>query len=203
MTLVLSFFKGKDTVVGQGISLFIGKYHHVECMITDNETSNTDKMMTFAAYEGSPYFMYETQLPSDPSTRHISYPITATEAFALKRMNFELASKPLPYNYTDSHFVMPFWGSIPLFTDVTSETMKKGFCSQISVIIMRECMMDTMLTDVLHSLNSRLTSPNALYRLLKSYRKAAKPIGFKLTTDEFTDMVKLGIRAKNATSFQV
>jgi hypothetical protein len=128
----------------------------------------THCLYSFTAFEGELFGMHLTQSEGSILTEVIEIPITDTEAIEMWKLIWKLEGKKLKYNYYDSHVLMPTNPpkSNTFIPDTDSTEITEAYCSQILVIILRESIESSKLRDELQDLNSRLTSPNSLWKTL-------------------------------------
>jgi hypothetical protein len=195
------FFADPTSVTEQAMKMVVGSALHTEVIIFDTNKP-TICTVSFAAYVGSTLSMYITPTPSlqDISVENIAFPITEQVANRLGEYYLQMHASHIPYNWYDSRFLMPFFSPYVLDTicDVDVDgPLTHVFCSQMVVLGMRLCMDandDGPLIDELCLLNSRLTSPNTLLRILRTF-------GRPMQAAELTNDVQEGFTASHANTF--
>jgi hypothetical protein len=175
-----------EQLTRQSITLAIGRYIHVDLIISTPDEPSTI-LMSFSAFENECWRGSLSQSERHKATRSLKLNITREEANAITLRCWNLDARNVPYNYSDSHYLMPFWSPSSIFIDdVTTDTISTGFCSQIIILILRECLhQDRHITNILQALNSRTTSPNTLYNCICASEAT------EIDTDTITDLFHL------------
>jgi hypothetical protein len=194
------FFFADGSIASQAIKLVVGPVQHVEVIIIDGNKP-TMGIVSFAAFVGGPLSMYLTPKYSlmDACIENIVLPISQSVATKLGDYYLDMHKCEIPYNYYDSRFLMPFWSPYTSQETIDDTHHTRVFCSQMVVLGLRECMDvkdDGPLIEELKRLNSRLTSPHTLLRILRIFGRGMKGV-------ELTAFVQVGYDASNLNTFSV
>jgi hypothetical protein len=170
--LIVRFFLADKSLTQWIMKSLVGKMLHVEITIVCREYPRRC-LFSFAAYVDCPFEMYNPLKNNllDPSVMNIAFRIGEQTASNLWDFNFIMVKQHTPYNWLDSRLLMPlqYARDHGTFTDVNG-IPESVYCSQAVVLAMRHCMdsahHDRLIVE-LNNLNSRLTSPNTLYEILK------------------------------------
>jgi hypothetical protein len=160
-----------DQLFRRGVASIIGEEIHVDCLI-HNPSTPTQILVCFTTFEGETFGVNPTKTTGSDGASMIQVAIDDATAVHLTDHLWSMTHRELPYNYSDSHFLMPFWSPYTqtMVNDVHSGDVTSVFCSQAIILAMRECLPEGgAMTAHLHQLNSRLTSPAYLYRVMCKY----------------------------------
>jgi hypothetical protein len=198
---VVRFFMANHSVKQQAMTWVVGPVLHVEVIIVDKQRP-TLCTMSFTAFVDCALAMYVTPMSSlmDATVLNLSFPISQTVATRLGDCCLQWHTSKIPYNWYDSRFLMPFLNAhlLDVVSDVHGDPTQL-FCSQMVVVLMRQCMdatEDGELIDRLYLLNSRLTSPRTLLRILGT-------CGNPMTSTALRDIVGQGFKASQKNTFNV
>jgi hypothetical protein len=175
-----------DQITRKTIAAAVGHYTHVDVLVYTREEPCT-VLMSFTTFEGECFKGALAQSQGHDKTQCLKLDITIEEAQEITKRCWNLDARDIPYNFSDSRLLVPFWSPCTAFIDdVTTDTLSTAFCSQIIILILRECLHpDRETTKILEELNSRTTAPNTLYNHLKV--SEASPISLEHLSELFVE----------------
>jgi hypothetical protein len=150
------------------IAWIIGQKTHVDWIVHIPDHPSC-VFVAFTCFEGELFCERLSQSPGYLLADVLGVVITREEADRILDLCWRLSARKIPYNFYDSHFIMPFYSPhTSMVTDISSESMVEAFCSQMAVVVLRECL-DTQrdVTRAMVQLNSRTVSPETLFEILK------------------------------------
>jgi hypothetical protein len=156
-----------------------------------NPDSALAGMFRWAAYQGCKFEHEPIEYAIDIHAENHCFTISKEEND--KIVSFGHRMQGMQYNYIDSRFLMPFCAPTSTFVeDVNSTNITRGFCSQLTLLMMRECMNNGPITRDLEYFNSRLTSPSDLLEFVRTRANS-------MTNAEYARIVHLGHAEMNAS----
>lgn len=154
----------KGVAIGQGAS--------------QRQADADGRRFAFTAYMKQPFSIYFTDRDSmnNDKYKNLYVTLTSEEYRACTSYLGNWVERALPYNYSDTMFGIPAVhpGSdvaASIFEDVDGSDpnrLRTVYCSQAVVLVLRQCLNarghNKDLVKILHGLNSRLVSPEVLYK---------------------------------------
>jgi hypothetical protein len=134
----LTFYKAQGWLQ-KIISVFVGDFVHVDISMLCNQTSCD--LYAYTAFEGDTFKACVKPSASVPVRHTLFFETTFDVAESLERKCEVLMQREIPYNYSDSHYVMPFTDKYvhnELLIDTTADAATELFCSQAIILILRE-----------------------------------------------------------------
>jgi hypothetical protein len=152
------------------IAKVVGEKTHVDWMVNIPAQKN-NILFCFSAFENTQFSFCEAKTLGYKLTTTLAIPCSELIADNFMELSWEMDRKKIPYNYNDSHFLMPFlspYTHSELIPDVNSSDIRQCFCSQIITILLRECLPPGhKIKEQLLGVNSRLISPNKLFKIIR------------------------------------
>ena len=154
--------------------LTMGDFAHVDINIHDPDTPTT-KLFAYSSYMYNPLLytgMYENIYNCEHDVA-LSLTLSDDDAREATKYLNELVQKETKYNYKDLPLCLIPTRMHHMFSDTNPDEVKSVFCSQLVVLLLRQCLSinnETIgLREKLLSINSRCTSPNLLYNCLQPF----------------------------------
>jgi hypothetical protein len=166
----LVFKRDSNNTVEHMVKLLSGEMIHVDVI------PHEDEKAAYTSYMFENFSKNSVENAYTPSTHTILYlPMTDEENERAKTFLQTCVNRSVPYNYSDVfRCILP---GNSMLSDVTPENFSTLFCSQAVVLCLRKALDPSHpVSTISNQLNSRITTPQALYEMISPFCKEVESI---------------------------